>query len=115
MKIDNYLSDYEVFTENEIAEITAQGIVLNNGMYIDFAVCAEVWAKANSADCITCVGDRDISTRCFTSYTLPKPITFQFVRKSRLAELFSRNNTDQRFQKLQFTIVELGCKTFDMT
>ncbi len=45
MDTDNYLTDYEVFTENEIAEISAQGIALKNGRYIDFAVCDEVWAK----------------------------------------------------------------------
>lgn len=115
MDTDNYLSDYEVFTESEIVGISAQGIALKNGGYIDFAVCAEVWAKANSVENTACIGDRDISTLCFTFYTLPKPITIQFVKKGRLAEFFSKNNTYQRFHKLQCRIVELGYTTIDMT
>lgn len=115
MDIDKYLSDYEVFTENEIAEITAQGIALKNGMYIDFDVCAEVWAKVNSLEKSKCVGERVIADWSFTFYSLPKPIMIKFIEKSRLVELFSKNNTRQRFYNLQFRIIELGYQTFDMT
>ena len=31
MDLDKYFSDYEAFTENEIADIAAQGITLKNG------------------------------------------------------------------------------------
>lgn len=114
MDTDKYFSDYEVFTENEISEIDAQGIALKNGMYIDFDECAEVWAKVNSLESSKCVGEREIADWSFTFYTLPKPIMIKFVEKGRLAEFFSRNNTRQRFHNLQFKIIELGYKTFDM-
>ena len=90
MGTDKYLTDCEVFTGSEIAEISAQGIELKNGMYIDFAVCAEVWAKVNSVENTACIGDRDISALCFTFYSLPKPITIQFVKKEGLQNFAQR-------------------------
>lgn len=115
MDVEKYLSNYEVFSENEISEITEKGIALKNGMYIDFAVCAEVWAKVNSFEKTECVGDRDIGDGSFTFYALPKPIMIKFIKKGKLAELFSKNNTRERFHNFQFKIVECGYKTFDMT
>lgn len=115
MDIDKYFSDYEAFTENEIADISAQGITLKNGTYIDFDVCAEVWAKVNSLEKSKCVGEREITDWSFTFYSLPKPIMIKFIEKGRMAELFSKNNTRRRFCNLQLKINELGYKTFDMT
>ena len=115
MDENKYFSDYEVFTENVILEITSQGISLKNGMYIDFAECAEVWAKVNSLEESKCVGDRDIIDGSFTFYTLPKPIMIKFMKKGKLAEFFSKNDTRHRFHNLQFKIVECGYQTYDMT
>lgn len=119
MDKDKYFSDYNAFTENEIHEISAQGIAMKNGMYIDFAECAEVWAKVNSLEeskCVgECVGERDSIDGSFTFYTLPKPIMIKFVKKGKLTEFFSPQNTRQRFHNLQFKIVEYGYKSFDVT
>ncbi len=115
MDMDKYFSDYEAFTENEILEITAQGIMLKNGMFIDFAECAEVWDQANSVNGIRCVGDRDALDLSFTFYTLPKPIMIKFISKGKLAEFFSKENTYSRFRDLQKKILEYGYKTYDMT
>ena len=35
---DEYFSDYEAYTEDEIAEITSKGILLKNGMFIFFGL-----------------------------------------------------------------------------
>lgn len=115
MDKDKYFSDYEAFTENEVLEITTQGIALKNGMYINFAECAEVWAKVNSLEESKCVGERDIIDGSFTFYTLPKPIMIKFVKKGKLAEFFSKNNTSHHFHNLQFKIIECGFRTYDMT
>ena len=115
MDKDKYFSDYEAFTENEILEITERGIALKNGMYIGFAECTEVWAKVNSLEESKCVGERDIIDGSFTFYTLPKPIMIKFIKKGKLAEFFSKNNTRQRFHNLQFKIIECGYRTYDMT
>ena len=58
MDKDKYFSDYDAFTENEMLEITAQGITLKNGMVIDFVECTEVWARENSVEESKCVGRR---------------------------------------------------------
>ena len=117
MDKDKYFSDYEAFTENEILEISSQGIALKNGMFINFAECAAVWANVNSLEESKCVGERDIidGSFSFTFYTLPKPIMIKFMKKGKLAEFFSKNNTRQRFYNLQFKIIECGYKTYDMT
>lgn len=115
MDKDRYFSEYEAFTENEILEVAAQGIELKNGMYINFAECAEVWAKVNSLEESKCVGERDIIDGSFTFYALPKPIMIKFMKKGKFAELFSKNNTRHRFHNLQFKIVECGYRTYDMT
>ena len=110
-----YFSEYEAFTENEILEITAQGISLRNGMYIDFAECAEVWARKNSLEESKCVGEREAADYSFTFYTLPKPIMIKFIPKGKLAEFFSKNNTHERFRALQKKIIECGYNTYDMS
>ena len=115
MDKDKYFSDYEAFTENEMLEITARGISLKNGMYIGFDECTGVWAKVNSLEESKCVGERDIIDGSFTFYALPKPIMIKFMKKGKLAELFSKNNTRHRFHNLQFKIVECGYRTYDMT
>ncbi len=110
-----YFADYEAFTEDEIYDISAQGITLRNGMYIDFNKCTEVWAEANSLEKTTCVGEREITDLSYTFYALPKPIMIMFIKKGRLAEFFSKRNASYRFHKLQNKISEYGFTTFDMS
>ena len=115
MDKDKYFSDYETFTENDMHEITAQGIALKNGMCINFAECVEVWAKVHSLEKAKCVGERDATDYIFTFYTLPKPIMIKFIPKGKLAEFFSKNNAYDRFRDLQKKIIECGNKTYDMS
>ncbi|MBQ9086985.1 MAG: hypothetical protein IJY47_07355 [Clostridia bacterium] len=115
MDKDKYFSDYEAFTENEILEITAQGISLKNGMYIDFDECTEIWARENSLEKSECVGERDATDYSFTFYTLPKPIMIKFISRGKLIEFFTRDATYQRFRELQKKIIEFGYRTYDMS
>jgi len=114
MDKNKYFSDYEVFSENEILEITAQGILLINGMYIEFAKCAEIWSNENSPEETKCVGERNATDCSFTFYALPKPVMIKFIPKGKLAEFFSKNNTYNRFRALQKKIIEFGYRTYDM-
>ena len=110
-----YLSDYEAFTENEISDISSQGIALKSGIYIDFNECTKVWAEVNSLEKTTCVGERDVTDLSFTFYTHPKPIMIKYIPKGRLTELFSKHNTVCRFHDLQNKIYEYGFTTFDIS
>lgn len=112
---DIYFTDYEAYTENDIAEITHQGISLKMGKFIDFNECADTYMKAHSTNESKCVGERDIIDNSFTFYTLPKPTMIKFIEKGKLAELFARKNTRQRFYELQKKIIEFGYKTYDET
>ena len=115
MDEDKYFSDYEVFTENVIFEITAQGITLKNSMFIDFAECAKVWAKVNTLEDSKCVGERDATDYSFTFYALPKPIMIKFIPKGKLVEFFTNHATYRRFRELQKKIIEFGYRTYDMS
>ena len=110
---DNYFTDYEAYTENDIVEITHQGISLKMGKFMDFQQCADTFMKAHSTNESMSVGERDITDNSFTFYTLPKPTLIRFIEKSKLAELLARKNTRQRFFELQKKIIEFGYKTYD--
>ena len=102
---DEYFSDYEAYTEDEIAEITSKGILLKNGMFIDFSVCAENFKETNHQSSGKCVGERDISFWSFTFYPT----------RNKLIEFFSPNNTLKRFHSLQNKVIYFGYTTYDLT
>lgn len=112
---DAYFTDYESYTENEIAEISAKGIALRNGGSIDFAECSETFRIIRSIEGSKCVGERDISDFSFTFYTCPKPTMIKFIEKNAFIEFFSKRNARQRFYELQKIIIEFGYKTYDET
>ena len=113
--MSDYFKDYEAYTENDIADITRQGISLKMGRFIDFNECADTYMKAHATNESKCIGERDITDSSFTFYTLPKPTMIRFIEKGRFAELFAKKNTRQRIYELQKKINEFGYKTFDMS
>lgn len=112
---DEYFSDYEAYTEDEIAEITSKGILLKNGMFIDFSVCAENFKETNPQSSGKCVGEREISFLSFTFYATPKAIMIKFLPRNKLIEFFSPNNTLKRFHSLQNKVIYFGYTTYDLT
>ena len=112
---DAYFSDYEAYTENEIAGIASKGISLRNGMFIDFSVCAKKFKAVNPQSSGKCVGERDITDWSFTFYADPKPIMIKFLPRNKLIEFISPNNTRRRFHSLQFKINDSDYVTYDMT
>ncbi len=110
-----YFSDYEAFTENEISEVTKNGISLRNGMYIDFSVCAENFKKAYPNGSGKCVGEREVADLSFTFYADPKAIMIKFMPRNKLVELFSTNDTLKRFHSLQHKINDFGYTTYDLS
>lgn len=115
MDKDAYFADYEAYTENEIAEVTAKGIILKNGGSIVFAECSETFKIIHSIEENKCVGERDISDFSFMFYTYPKPTMIKYIEKNAFIEFFSKRNTRQRFFELQRKIIEFGYKTYDET
>ena len=112
---ESYFADYDSFTEEAIAKITRNGILLKNGVFIDFSVCAENFKKANSQSSGKCVGEREITDRSFTFYANPKPIMIKFLPRNKLIELISPNDARRRFHSLQFKINDFGYTTYDLT
>lgn len=112
---DTYFEIYEAYSENEIQTVTQHGIALRNGQYIDFSLCAENYRKLHHIDHDSCIGERDLCDFSFTFYTLPHPKMIRFIKRSRIAEFFSRDNTRQRFYNLQKKIMEYGYRVYDLT
>lgn len=96
-------------TDDEIAEVTEEGITLKNRTRIDFAVCAQIWDEIHADDGARCVGDRDADELSFTFYALPNPVTVRFDPKG------CQENAFRRFLDLQERIVGFGYTTYDMT
>lgn len=112
---ENYFQDYDAYTENEILEITAEGIALKNGIFIDFKICADTFGKTNQIDNCKCVAEREITDYSFTFFHLPKPIMIKFIPENQIFEFFSKNDTIHRFHFLQNKITEYGYSTRDMS
>ena len=112
---DEYFSDYEAYTEDEIKEITSKGISLKNGVFIDFSACAKNFKEANPQSSGKCVREREITDWSFTFYTDPKPIMIKFLPRNKLIEFFSPNDTLKRFHSLQNKITAFGYTTYDLT
>ena len=110
-----YFAEYEAFTENEISKITKNGIFLKNGVFIDFAVCAENLKKQNPQSGGKCVGEHKITDFSFTFFASPKPIMIKFIQRNKLIEFFSKNNTLHRFHSLQRKINDFGFTTYDIS
>lgn len=107
---DEYFSNYEAFTENDLLEITSQGIALKNGMYIDFAKCAKHWARMNSSSQSTCVGEREVGDFSYTFYTEPKAIMIKFMDNCQSPVSSAR----MRFNDFYGKIKEYGYMTCDV-
>ncbi len=116
MNVDDYFADYDMFTEREICDITPKGILLKNHILIEFEVCIKNYKEVNGLEKDTlCVGERNITDLSFMFYTSPKPVIIIFIKRNKISELFSKNNTYQRFHDLQKKIIQCGYRTFDMS
>ena len=112
---ETYFSDYEAVSEKDIADITQEGIVLKNGIFIDFSVCVENFKKTKPESSEACVGEREITDWSFTFYANPKPVMIQFIPRNKVVEFLLPNNTVKRFHAFQRKINGFGYTTYDIT
>lgn len=107
------LENYDVYTENEIAGISKEGISLTDLDFINFKECVynfnQIYGGSGK-----CIGERNITEFSFTFYTSPKPIIIKFIQKNRF-KFVTKNNTISRFHSLQKQIEGYGYSTRDMS
>lgn len=108
-------SDYISISEKDIVNVSNAGISYQGG-FINFRECAYNFKAEHGGDG-KCVGERDItgSTPCFIFYTAPLTTHIFFIPKGKLAELFSKVPTYQRFHNLQKQLNEYGYTTRDLS
>lgn len=108
-------SDYISISEKDIVNVSNAGISYQGG-FINFRECAYNFKAEHGGDG-KCVGERDItgSTPCFIFYTAPLTTHIFFIPKGKLAELFSKVPTYQRFHNLQKQLNEHGYTTRDLS
>ncbi len=112
---DVEFDDYDLYTENEIAGISSNGISLKNMKFINFRECAYIYQKTHGGNG-TCVAERNITGNpSFAFYTTPKATRIIFVRKSKLKEFFAKKNIDLRFHEFQKKIESFGYSTYDLS
>lgn len=109
---DIRFDDYHVCTDDDILEITSQGIRLRNGTFIDFTVCAANFAAVHGGSG-RCVAERDISGShpSFGFYTAPLTTHIFFMPKGRLLP----DDSHRRFHALQQKIEGFGYTTYDIS
>ena len=112
---NSYFNDYDAFTENEISDVTENGIALRNGTFIDFEVCTETWAKTKGVERSMCVGERDAEDLSFTFYSLPKAIMIKFIPVGVFFRHAAKRKAYSRFYALQQEINLRGYTTYDDT
>ncbi len=90
MKIN--FSYYITITENDVLEITLEGIKYTGG-FIDFLECAANFKEAHGSSG-KCVGERDItgSNPSFGFYTAPLTTHIFFIPKGKPSEIYRREN-----------------------
>lgn len=101
-------------SENDISGISASGISLKNGQFINFRECAYHYHKVNGGSG-KCIGERDLTSLSFTFYTAPLTTDVQFLKRNRIVEFFSKHSAYHRFCELQKKINEYGYAARDMS
>ena len=103
------------YWEEQVKEITSEGIFFTDGQAVSFSACAKTFSKKyDLTDCV-CVGERDITRLSFFFDTSSRCVTVRFRKRSRLVEAFKRENAEKRFHDLQKRILELGYRTYDLS
>ena len=105
---------YYHYWDDQIKEITSEGIFFTDDRSISFSECVEDYSETYHLLNCNCVGERDAAKLMFVFHTSSVSVTLRFRKRSRFAELLSRENARKRFRDLQTRIVELGYSTYDM-
>ena len=108
----NFL-DYISISEQDISDVSANGILLKDGKLIHFKTCAYNYQKMNGGNG-NCVGERDISSLTFAFYTAPLTTHIHFLKKNKIVEFCKGKPTYRRFYALQQKIFAFGYSTVDL-
>lgn len=108
---NNDFTECVSYTEDDILDVTAAGISLKDGAFIEFKACAEQFKKMHPGSSGGCVGER--MSPVFFFYTQPNPTKLTFLHKSKIREYFSP--TRNRVFALQKKIDQYGYQTYDMS
>lgn len=102
--------DYISLTEDEVVNISQDGISLKNGNFINFRECAYNFKKVNGTD-DNCIGESDVSGSNFSVsfYTSPLTTEIFFVSNNGIDKLFAKG----RFNKFKNTIKECGYTVYE--
>ncbi len=103
-------NDYITLTENDILNISKDGISLRNGNYINFRECVYNFQKVNGTD-DNCIGESDESGSNYSVVFYTSPLTTHvfFVSHGNLSALFAKsrfNDFKNKIKKYGYSICE---------
>lgn len=99
--------EYNAYPDSDIVTVTATGITLSTGQFIDFPQCAENFRSVHGGSG-KCVGERDSSDRSIAFYTAPLTTHIVFVGGG-----WFKPSPERRFRKLCQQIAHAGYTTYD--
>lgn len=108
---DESFSDFKVYNENDVLEVTQTGILFKDSTVIDFKLCSESFSEMHKDSPANCVGERFLPF--FVFYTKPLPTKLVFKKRNFIFEFLSPLwRRGYNFKKL---IENCGYCTIDMT
>lgn len=94
-----------------IQKINKEGIWFEDGLFLDFELSRENWAKKHniSADKTSCVADRDITAASsYFEFYLDSPVVIYFDKR-----IFVKSK--KLFQRFRVKIEKIGYTTYDLS
>ena len=112
--MDIRFNTYDAFPDSDILTVTAEGVTLSNGRFLDFAQCAANYHAVHGGSG-KCVGERDVtgSDPSIAFYTAPLTTHIVFVSGGKLREFFKKKTAADRYHALLKQIADAGYTTYD--
>ena len=96
----------------DVREVTSDGILMADGCFIDFAVCAENFHRLHPQSSGRCAAERDAESCAVIFCTDPERTVIRFpVRRS----IFRRRAGYRDFRRFVDTLQSFGWRTYDLT
>ena len=95
-----------------VREVTADGILMADGCFIDFAVCAANFHRLHTTSSGRCVAERDSECGTVIFFTEPEHTVITFSMKRCI---FRRHGRYRDFRHFVDTVQSFGWRTYDLT
>ena len=104
--------DYNAYPDSDVAAVTAEGLRLSTGQFVDYAECAANFYRLYGGSG-KCVGERNVCELSITYYTAPLTTHIVFTEGSWSQKLFRHKSAEERFRTFCKLLADAGYTTMD--